>query len=178
DKIKNNYNSVSQEMSVGEYLTLCRKDPKAYARPAERLLDAIGEPEIVDTREDPVLSRLFFNKKIKVYPAFKEFYGMESTIEQIVSYFRHSAQGLEEKKQILYLMGPVGGGKSSLAEKIKQLMQVNPIYVLKAGDQISPVFESPLGLFADYKKEIEKEYGITSRYIPFCMSPWAAKRLK
>ncbi len=178
DKIKNNYNSVSQEMSVGEYLTLCRKDPKAYARPAERLLDAIGEPEIVDTREDPVLSRLFFNKKIKVYPAFKEFYGMESTIEQIVSYFRHSAQGLEEKKQILYLMGPVGGGKSSLAEKIKQLMQVNPIYVLKAGDQISPVFESPLGLFADYKKEIEKEYGIPSRYIPFCMSPWAVKRLK
>ncbi len=178
DKIKNNYNSVSQEMTVGEYLTLCRKDPKVYARPAERLLDAIGEPEIIDTREDPVLSRLFFNKKIKVYPAFREFYGMESTIEQIVSYFRHSAQGLEEKKQILYLMGPVGGGKSSLAEKIKQLMQINPIYVLKAGDQLSPVFESPLGLFADYKKEIEKEYGIPARYIPFSMSPWAVKRLK
>lgn len=178
EKIKTNYNSSRHEMTVGEYLSLCRKDSKVYAKPAERILDAIGEPEILDTREDPVLSRLFSNKKIKVYPAFKEFYGMENTIEQIVSYFRHSAQGLEERKQILYLMGPVGGGKSSLAEKIKYLMQQNEIYVLKAGDQISPVYESPLGLFADYKKEIEEEYDIPTRYIPFCMSPWAAKRLK
>jgi serine protein kinase len=178
EKIKTNYSNEQDEMSVGEFLVLCRKDRKVYAKPAERLLDAIGEPSILDTREDPVLSRLFANKKIKVYPAFKEFYGMETTIEQIVSYFRHSAQGLEEKKQILYLMGPVGGGKSSLAEKIKNLMQFNPIYVLKAGDQISPIYESPLGLFADYKNELEDEYGIPPRYIPFCMSPWAAKRLK
>src|SRR5690606_1732866 len=178
EKIKTNYSASTNEMSVTEYLEECKKDPKVYAKPAERILAAIGEPTIVDTREDPVLSRIFSNKKIKIYPAFKEFYGMESTIEQIVSYFRHSAQGLEEKKQILYLMGPVGGGKSSLAEKIKQLMQKNPIYVLMAGNQLSPIFESPLGLFADYKKELEKEYGITSRYIPFCMSPWAAKRLK
>jgi serine protein kinase len=38
---------------------------------------------------------------------------MEETIERIVSFFRHAAQGLEERKQILYLLGPVGGGKSS-----------------------------------------------------------------
>ena len=150
----------------------------AYAKPAERILDAIGEPEFVDTKSDPALSRIFSNKVIKIYPAFKEFYGMETTIEQIVSYFRYSAQGLEEKKQILYLMGPVGGGKSSLAEKVKHLMQQNPIYVLKADDQISPVYENPLGLFADYKDELEEEYGIPSRYVPLCMSPWASKRLR
>jgi serine protein kinase len=34
---------------------------------------------------------------------------MEDAIEQIVSYLKHAAQGLEEKKQILYLLGPVGG---------------------------------------------------------------------
>jgi serine protein kinase len=163
---------------LNEYLDLCRRDPKVYAKPAERILDAIGAPEYIDTREDPTLSRIFSNKVIKVYPAFREFYGMESTIEQIVSYFRHSAQGLEEKKQILYLMGPVGGGKSSLAEKLKLLMQKNPIYVLKAGPELSPVFESPLGLFADYKNETEEEYGIPARYIPACMSPWATKRLR
>src|SRR3546814_2765460 len=50
-------------------------------------------------------------------------YGMEECIDQIVSYFRHAAQGLEEKKQILYLLGPVGGGKSSLAEKLKELIR-------------------------------------------------------
>jgi serine protein kinase len=35
------------------------------------------------------------------------------------TYLKHAAQGLEEKKQILYLLGPVGGGKSSLAERLK-----------------------------------------------------------
>src|SRR3546814_2596744 len=73
-----------------------------------------------------------------------DLYGMEETIERIVSFFRHASQGLEERKQILYLLGPVGGGKSSLAERLKALMEVNPIYVLKAGDEVSPVFESPL----------------------------------
>jgi serine protein kinase len=177
-RIKENYSSVVNEMSVSEYLDLCKKDASAFAKPAERMLAAIGEPTLLDTREDPVLSRIFSNKVIKIYPAFKDFFGMESTIEQIVSYFRHSAQGLEEKKQILYLMGPVGGGKSSLAEKLKDLIQKNPIYALKAGDYISPVYESPLGLFADYRREIEEEYGIPARYIPMCMSPWATKRLR
>jgi serine protein kinase len=108
-----------EEMSVQEYLELCKTDPMAYATSAERMLQAIGEPELVDTRLDPRLSRIFSNKMIKIYPAFRDFYGMEESIEHIVSYFRHAAQGLEEKKQILYLLGPVGGGKSSLAEKLK-----------------------------------------------------------
>ena len=119
----------------------------AYSTAHERMLAAIGEPEIVDTAKDPRMSRIFFNRTIKVYPAFAEFYGMEDTIERIVGFFRHAAQGLEERKQILYLLGPVGGGKSSLAERLKFLMESYPIYVLKAGDAISPVFESPLGLF-------------------------------
>ena len=80
-------------------------------------------------------------------PPFSEFYGMEETIERIVGFLRHAAQGLEERKQIMYLLGPVGGGKSSLAERLKALMETYPIYVLKAGDDLSPVFESPLGLF-------------------------------
>lgn len=178
DKIKTNYNVSQNELTVSEYLEACKKDSSLYAKPAERILKAIGEPEVIDTKEDPKLSRIFSNKIIKIYPAFRDFYGMENTIEQIVSYFRYSAQGLEEKKQILYLMGPVGGGKSSLAEKIKQLITENPIYVLKAGDTISPVYENPLGLFADFKHELENEYGIPSRYVPGCMSPWASKRLR
>lgn len=76
----------------------------AYASAAERMLAAIGEPEIVDTSRDPALSRIFSNKMIRRYPAFYEFYGMEESIEQIVSFFRHAAQGLEESKQILYLL--------------------------------------------------------------------------
>ena len=109
---QNRYESArEEEMSVQEYLELCKSDPIAYATSAERMLQAIGEPELVDTRLDPRRSRIFSNKMIKIYPAFRDFYGMEESIENIVSYFRHAAQGLEEKKQILYLLGAVGCGK-------------------------------------------------------------------
>jgi len=139
------------------------------------MLQAIGEPELVDTRLDPRLSRIFSNKMIKIYPAFRDFYGMEESIEHIVSYFRHAAQGLEEKKQILYLLGPVGGGKSSLAEKLKTLVEKIPFYAIKG----SPVHESPLGLFSPEEDGaiLEDDYGIPRRYLNTIMSPWAVKRL-
>jgi len=164
-----------EEMSLQEYLDLCKKEPTTYASAAERILTAIGEPEMIDTRQDPRLSRLFFNKLIKIYPAFKDFYGMEDTVERIVSFFRHAAQGLEEKKQILYLLGPVGGGKSSLAEKLKSLMEQQPFYAIKN----SPINESPLGLFSpdEDARILEEDYGIAKRYLNGIMSPWAVKRL-
>ncbi|PHR63532.1 PrkA family serine protein kinase [Alcanivorax sp.] len=164
-----------EEMSLEEYLELCKNDPSAYATAAERMLMAIGEPEMVDTAQDPRLSRIFSNKIIRRYPAFDEFYGLEDVIENIVSYYRHAAQGLEEKKQILYLLGPVGGGKSSLAEKLKALMQKVPFYALKG----SPVNDSPLTLFNPEEDGpiLEEEYGIPRRYIRTIMSPWAVKRL-
>jgi serine protein kinase len=164
-----------EEMSLQEYLDLCKSDPSTYATAAERMLMAIGEPELVDTREDPRMSRIFSNKVLKRYPAFREFYGMEEAIENIVSYFRHAAQGLEEKKQILYLLGPVGGGKSSLAEKLKRLIEHVPFYAIKD----SPVNESPLGLFNPDEdgKLLEDDFGIPRRYLNSIMSPWAVKRL-
>src|SRR5213594_5053650 len=144
ESYKTRYSATQEEeLSLEEYLDRCRLDPSTFANPAERMLAAIGEPEIVDTRHDLRLSRLFSNRIIRRYPAFREFYGMDEALNQIVSFFRHAAQGLEERKQILYLLGPVGGGKSSLAERLKQLMERQPIYVLKAGDEVSPVFESP-----------------------------------
>ncbi|MGC2855444.1 PrkA family serine protein kinase [Novispirillum sp. DQ9] len=168
------------EMSLAEYLDLCRTDPMAYASAPERILAAIGEPQTIDTaKDDARLGRIFMNRTIKVYPAFSEFYGMEETIERIVSFFRHAAQGLEERKQILYLLGPVGGGKSSLAERLKALMETYPIYVLKAGDEVSPVFESPLGLFEPdtMGAALEEKYGIPRRRLSGPMSPWCIKRL-
>jgi serine protein kinase len=167
------------EMTLPEYLEACRDDPMLYASATERLLAAIGEPEMVDTAKDARLGRIFMNRTIRIYPAFSEFYGMEETIERIVGFLRHAAQGLEERKQIMYLLGPVGGGKSSLAERLKALMEVHPIYVLKAGDELSPVFESPLGLFNPERMGtmLEERYGIPSRRLTGLMSPWCIKRL-
>lgn len=169
-----------EELSLQEYLLGCRDDATMYATAAERMVKAIGEPELVDTNSDPVLGRIYQNRTIKVYPSFKDFYGMEETIERIAGYFNYAAQGLEEKKQILYLLGPVGGGKSSIAERLKALMEDYPVYVLKAEDQISPVFESPLGLFNPQKFSdlFEDKYNIARRRLTGLMSPWAAKRLQ
>ncbi|MEQ6290114.1 PrkA family serine protein kinase [Vogesella sp. GCM10023246] len=164
-----------EEYTIQEFLELCKREPMAYASAAERMLMAIGEPEVIDTRHDQRLSRIFSNKMIRVYPAFREFFGMEEAIEQVVAYFRHAAQGLEEKKQILYLLGPVGGGKSSIAEKLKELMERVPFYCIKG----SPVNESPLGLF-NYDEDgalLEEQYGIPRRYLRAIPSPWAVKRL-
>src|SRR6185312_7036113 len=167
------------ELSLEEYLGKCSDDSSYYAGAAERMLSAIGEPVMVDTSQDPRLGRIFMNRTIKVYPEFADFFGMEETIERIVGFFRHAAQGLEERKQILYLLGPVGGGKSSLAERLKLLMEKEPVYVLKAGDDVSPVFESPLGLFDPNTmgEALQERYGIPPRRLPGVMSPWAAKRL-
>jgi serine protein kinase len=119
------------------------------------------------------------NRTIRVYPSFNEFFGLEDTIERIVGFFKYAAQGLEERRQILYLLGPVGGGKSSLAERLKQLMEEQPIYVLKAGDAISPIFESPLGLFEPDRmgSVLDRKYGIPRRRLTGLMSPWAVKRV-
>ena len=176
----------AEELTIQEYLEKCKEDKSYYASTAERMLNSIGDPVIVDTRKNERKSRIFMNRKIRTYPAFADFYGMEDVIEQIVSFFTHAAQGLEEAKQVLYLLGPVGGGKSSLAERLKQLIESTPFYALKAynhereREEISPIYESPLGLF-DVEKDGEAlmdEYGIAPRYLKYIMSPWAVKRMQ
>jgi len=170
---------TSVEMSFQEYLEGCRDNPLMYAGPAERMLDAVGEPEFIDTSTDERLGRIFQNRTLKYYPYFADFFGMEDVIERLVGFLRHAAQGLEERKQILYLLGPVGGGKSSLAERLKQLIEERPVYVLKAGDQISPLYESPLGLFdvERYGQRLHQDYGIPPHKLPGMCSAWALKRL-
>jgi serine protein kinase len=183
-----NYNEAeSEEMSLMEYLEACRDDRSMYASVQERLITAIGEPTMVDTSQNDRLSRIFNNKVIKTYASFEDFYGMEDSIASIVSFLKRAAQGLEEAKQILYLLGPVGGGKSTLATKIVDLAEQQPIYVLAALRTIdgvtklenSPVFESPLGLFSPQRqRHILDQFQIDRFRVPSMMSPWAAKRLE
>ena len=173
-------------LSLDEYLDLCKVDTLTYASAAERMVAAIGEPNVVDTSEDSRLSRIHSNKRVRFYDAFKDFYGAEEAVERLVAYFRHAAAGLEESKQILYLKGPVGGGKSSLVERLKELMEKFPIYVLHDPSEkdpdlrTSPVFESPLGLFnkAEHGEMMNSEYGIPVSYLGIVLSGWAQEKLK
>lgn len=187
--------AAGQELSLDSYLDLCKADKMAYANAAERMLAAIGEPIVIDTSTEPRLSRIFSNKKLRTYVGFKDFYGCEEAVERIVSYFTSSSQGLEESKQILYLKGPVGGGKSSVVERLKTLMSKLPIYVLKDPQeknpelQLSPVFESPMGVLSSVMDDLmedgttmaqffEAEYGIHPRYLNTVPSGWAQKKLE
>jgi serine protein kinase len=174
--------ALDEEMGLEDFLRFCKTDRMAYASAHECVLEAIGKPKLLNTADDPRLSRIFQNRVIQQWDTFSEFHGMEETLMSLYAYFLHAAQGLEERKQVLYLLGPVGGGKSSLAEKIKSLCEQFPIYALKDSQsgRVSPLLESPLGLFNREKfgVQMEDRYGIPRRALTGIASPWALKRLR
>lgn len=171
---------IDETLTLDEYLELAKVDKMAYAHPSERMLEAIGEPVLFDSSSDDRMARIFQNRVIKRYAPFEDFYGIEDTIEQIVSFFRHAAQGLEERKQVLYLLGPVGSSKSSLAERLKELAEKYPVYCLTYQGEVSPVFESPLGLlgYVGAAEEASATFNIPPRCFKTIPSPWTIKRLQ
>ncbi len=162
---------VQETMSLSDYLELCKTDKLAYATASERLLDAIGAPTLVDTKNDERLARIFSNETIQVYETFKDIYGLELPIKDLVSFVKHAAQGLEEKKQILYLLGPVGSSKSTIVRLLKHLMEQRPFYAIEG----SPVLDNPLSLFNASDSE---ELGVPARYLSVIPSPWLAQKVK
>lgn len=162
---------VEHELTLEEYLKGCKTDPLMYATASERLLAAIGDPEQIDTRNHERLGRIFSNQSISIYNAFKEIYGLESPLKDLVSFVKHAAQGLEERKQILYLLGPVGSSKSTIVRILKKLMESVPFYAIKG----SPIYDNPLSLFS---LEDSKALGIPERYLGVIPSPWLTKRIK
>lgn len=145
-----------------EYLELVRADPSltklAHARIYDMILRA-GVSDILES-DDPRVKRLYKDEPLKVYHFFRdEFFGIEKTISQIVRYFHSAALKGEESRQVLYLMGPVGSGKSSLVEKLQRgLEALDPIYVIEG----CPMFEEPLHLLPRHlRREFEKMLGVT-----------------
>ena len=180
-------NKQPERMTLEEYLGRCKEDNSHYLNFAQRMLKSIGQATVIDTSRDERFGRIFANRKIKTYPdSFStEFYGIETAIEHIVDFYKNAALGLEESKQVLYLMGPVGAAKSSLADKLKHLGEKEPFYTIEAINintgkwEVSPIYESPLGLI-DYHQHgsyVENEYKIARSYLKYIMSPWAAQRL-
>ena len=140
-----------------EYLELVKKNPDLTQLSHQRLYQMLTDQgvEEIDVEEDPKLSRIFKNKKLRRYGFFAEdFFGMEETVANVVRYFHSASLRGEESRQVLYLVGPVGSGKSSLAEKLKKgLEQLAPIYVIDG----CPMFEDPLHLIPRHlRKEFEK----------------------
>ncbi len=140
-----------------EYLEKVRADPSLVQHAHARTYDMVmreGAAPIGET-DDPRIKRLFKDETLNVYSFFKdEFFGIEETLAQIVRYFQSAAMRGEECRQVLYLMGPVGAGKSSLVEKLHRGLEgLDPIYAIDG----SPMFEEPLLLIPRHlRKEFEK----------------------
>ncbi|MCB0334781.1 MAG: hypothetical protein KDD62_00705 [Bdellovibrionales bacterium] len=161
EKDRENRDKQAWEGSCLEYLELIRKDPDipklAHKRMYDRMmLDGVSELNIDD---DPRASRIYKNKTPKVYNFFADkFYGMDKTVSQIVRYFHSASHRGEESRQVLYLVGPVGSGKSSLVEKLKQgLEEAPPFYAIEG----CPMHEEPLHLVPRHlRKEFSKMLGV------------------
>jgi serine protein kinase len=144
-----------------EYLEVLRKEPTLPKLSHARIYDIIQRAGISDINDsgDGAAKRLYKDEPVKVYNFFKEeFFGIEKTIAQIVRYFHAASLKGEESRQVLYLMGPVGSGKSSLVERLHRgLESSDPFYAIEN----CPMFEEPLHLIPRHlRKEFEKMLGV------------------
>jgi serine protein kinase len=143
------------------YLEIVKANPLMTKLSHARIYDMIitqGTRNIHDT-DDPRTKRLYKDEPIKVYNFFAdEFFGIERTISQIVRYFHSASLKGEESRQVLYLMGPVGSGKSSLVERVQRgLEQVDDVHVIEG----CPMYEEPLHLIPRHlRREFEKMLGV------------------
>ncbi|KFI21879.1 serine protein kinase [Nitrosococcus oceani] len=140
-----------------DYLEKVKKEPLLARLAHSRVYDMIMRKgaEDINAADNPHVKRLYGDEPIKVYSFFKdEFFGIERTLAQLVRYFHSASLHGEESRQVLYLMGPVGAGKSSLIERLHRgLENVEPIYAIEG----CPMREEPLHLLPRHlRKEFEK----------------------
>ena len=115
--------------------------------------------EILKGEENARIRKIYGNDVIRKYGFFKDdFYGIDKVIMKIANYFNSAAMKGEESRQVLYLVGPVGAGKSSLVESLKKALEnCEPIYSLKG----CPMHEEPLHLVPNHlRDEFEKNLGV------------------
>lgn len=144
-----------------DYLHIVKESPEVSALSHERLYRLIVDPgvEVIKTEENPRLRRIYGKDTIKKYKFFEEdFFGIDEVLMKLVRYFHSAAMRGEESRQVLYLVGPVGSGKSSLIESLKRLLESSPpIYALEG----CPMREEPLHLIPKHLRAVfEKELNV------------------
>jgi serine protein kinase len=145
------------EGTFREYFELVTANPRLASLSHARICDMIlaaGVEKIIEGPRDEIARYNFFSE---------ELFGIEEPIAKIVEYFKSAAQRLEVRKRILLLMGPVGGGKSTIVTMLKRGLEnwtrtsTGAVYGIKG----CPMHEEPLHLIpAELRPEFEKHYGI------------------
>jgi predicted Ser/Thr protein kinase len=145
------------EGTFREYFELVTANPRLASLSHARICDMIlaaGTEKIAEGTRDEITRYKFFSD---------ELFGIEESIARIVEYFKSAAQRLEVRKRILLLMGPVGGGKSTIVTMLKRGLEnwtrteAGAIYAIKD----CPMHEEPLHLIPpELRTGIEKHYGL------------------
>lgn len=149
------------EGTLLDYLELLKNQPDICKLSHKRLYDIIIEQgfEELKPEENPRIRKIYGNELIKKYNFFKDdFFGIDKVLMKLVNYFHSASMKGEEARQVLYLVGPVGAGKSSLVEVLKKaLEESSPVYGLKG----CPMNEEPLHLIPRHlRSKFEDMLGI------------------
>lgn len=145
-----------------DYLSILKENPRQEAMLAHaRMFELLTQSgvDVIRTEEHPRLKKIYGNATVKRYKFFKnDFFGIDLSIMKIMRYFHSAAMQGEEARQVLYLVGPVGAGKSSLMEALKKALETSPpIYVIKD----CPMRETPLHLIPKHlRPKFEEMLGI------------------
>ncbi|HYC01458.1 MAG TPA: hypothetical protein VEC57_20170 [Candidatus Limnocylindrales bacterium] len=142
-----------------DYLEKVRLDPSIAKLAHARVYDIITSHGVHELTESERGSGLYPDGVTRVFPFFSDhFFGIEKVTGQIVRYFHSAALKGEEARQVLYLMGPVGSGKSSLVDRIHAALEEGPPFYAIVG---CPMHEEPLHLIPRHlRREFEKMLGV------------------
>lgn len=149
------------EGTLLDYLTILKDNPGVAVLAHQRMYELLIKSGVatIQTEENPRLKRIYGNDTLKRYSFFQnKFFGIDKSIMKIMRYFHSAAMKGEESRQVLYLVGPVGAGKSSIMEALKQALEMSPpIYILKD----CPMREEPLHLIPKHlRPQFEEMLGI------------------
>jgi serine protein kinase len=149
--------AIRWEGSFRDYFELVSQNPRIAQLSHARINDMVhagGVDKLNEGTRDEVARYNFFAT---------ELFGIEEPIARIVEYFKSAAQRLEVRKRILLLMGPVGGGKSTIVTMLKRGLEEwtraeqGAVFAIKD----CPMHEEPLHLIPhELRAEIEKHYGL------------------
>ncbi|HEX7296054.1 MAG TPA: hypothetical protein VF251_09905 [Pyrinomonadaceae bacterium] len=157
EDLRREHEALRWEGSFRDYFELVAQNPRIAQLSHARINDmvhAAGIERLNEGTQHEVLAYNFFSQ---------ELFGIEEPIAKIVEYFKSAAQRLEVRKRILLLMGPVGGGKSTIVNMLKRGLEdwtkneSGAVYAIKD----CPMHEEPLHLIPhQLRSEVEKHYGI------------------
>src|SRR5215210_4121474 len=157
EALRQEHAALAWEGSFRDYFELVTQNPRLAQLSHARINDMIhasGVEKLNEGTRDEVARYKFFST---------ELFGIEEPIARFVEYFKSAAQRLEVRKRILLLMGPVGGGKSTIVTMLKRGLEE---YTRTEGGALfaikdCPMHEEPLHLIPhELRAEIEKHYGI------------------